>query len=250
MGDVEGTKKSGGKVIFRPMPPKPGEPRGMRVAGCAAFLLTAAAAYAGAVVWLAHRGRAEADERVRKIPSLALASFGASSEALPGMLLAPPDPARAGAEMRSILEERLKRLKGKSFGCAVASAAAWEPLKAEERAGFAAVPPGTRVLDLHDPSTCVALRAMHGTEHFLRVLSTFSFNTHARPLAVVRLEASVFAKDAQLVWTDIFTESQEWTAPPADAPGRPDPQMNALRAAMFRAADHLGAALESEREAK
>ena len=246
MGDGEEAKKGSGTVLYRPVPPKTGEPRGMRVAGCAFFLLTAAAAYAGAVLWLAHRGRAEADARVRKIPSLALASFGACSESVAGAPLAPTDPASAGADMRSILEERLKRLKGKSFGCAVASASTWESLKAEARPGLIAVPPGTRVLDLHDPATCVALRAMHGTDHFLRVLATFSVEIRVRPAIVVRLEASVFAKDAQLVWTDIFTEANEWTALPPGVPGHYDPRIVALRVAMFRAADRLGSALESE----
>jgi hypothetical protein len=241
MAEGAETKKRGGTVIYRPAPPKTEEPRGMRLAGSAGFFLTAALAYSGVVVWLAHRGRAEADERVRKVPSLALASFGARNEASAGSPALPAFPASAGAEMRSILEERLKRLKGKSFGCSVANAAAWEALKAEDRPGFVAVPPGTRVLDLHDPPTCVALRAMHGTEHFLRVLATFSDSTGGAAAAAVRLEVSVFAKDARLVWTDIFTEAQPW----ADA-GGPDARMMALRSAMFRAADSLGAALETD----
>ncbi|MEK7468227.1 MAG: hypothetical protein AAB074_12505 [Planctomycetota bacterium] len=250
MADGEESKQGRSTVIYRPAPPKADGPRGMRLAGCAGVLLTAAAAYAGAVVWLAHRGRGEADQRVRKIPALALASFGARSESLPGSPHVPPDAGSAGAELRSILEERLKRLKGKSFGCAVAPASAWEPLKAEDRPGLIPVPPGTRVLDLHDPATCIALRAMHGTEHFLRVIATFSLEVRARPAIVVRLEASVFGKDAQLVWTDIVTEAQEWTEPAPGVPGHADPRMIALRTAMFRAADRLGAALESEGETK
>ncbi len=244
MGDGGGEKKDKGTVIYRPATPSGAEPKGMRLAGCFAFVLTAAVAYAGAVAWFAHRGRAESDTRVRQIETLALASFGARTEggAVGGHM--PPDAVRAGADMRSILEERLKRLSGKSFTCAVGSASMWEPLKADARPGFAAVPPGTRVLDMHDAATCHALRAMHGVDHFLRVLATFSLENTGRKAVVVRLEASVFAKDATVTWTDVFTETLEFRDLPASDPGHANASIFAFRTAMFRAADRLAAALE------
>lgn len=250
MGDGGEEKKGKGTVIFRPGPPQGAEPKAMRLAGCVGFALTAAALYAGTVVWLAHRGRAAADARVRAIPSLALTSFGARTEGGPVDGVVPPDPARAGADMRSILEERLKRLTGKTFSCSTGTASVWEPLKADARAGFTAVPPGTRVLDLHDPPTCHALRAMHGVDNFLRVLATFSLENRGRHAVVVRLEASVFAKNAAAVWTDVVTETQEIPILPAGDPRHADASMFAFRTAMFRAADRLAEAFDPEEKKK
>ncbi len=250
MGDGGEDKKDKGTVIFRPGPPKGAEAKGMRLAGCVVFVLSAAMVYAGAVVWFAYRGRSEADARVRGIQSLALTSFGARTEggAVEGVL--PPDAGRAGADMRSILEERLKRLKGKSFSCSAGTASSWEPLKPDPRGGFTAVPPGTRVLDLHDLATCHALRAMHGVDNFLRVLATFSLDNRGRHAVVVRLEVAVFAKDASAIWTDIFTETQDIPIVPAGDPRHSDASMFAFRTAMFRAADRLAAAFDPEEKGK
>lgn len=250
MGTEPAQRKDRATVIFRPAPPREPVSAGARLAGCAFFLLAAAALYAGSVAWLAHRERAASDERVRTIPSIALASFGAKSEMRPGAPVGSVDAALAGAEMRSILEERLKRLSGKPFSGAVATASTWEPLKADSRGGFLAVPPTTRVVDLHDPATCIALRAMHGTDYFLRVYAIFSDEMRTGPATVVRLEVSVFGKDARLVWSDIVTEAEEIGPWPTEATARDSIRMLRLRSAMFRAADRLGAALEYEGDTK
>ncbi|MCC6737713.1 MAG: hypothetical protein IT452_01600 [Planctomycetia bacterium] len=250
MGTEPAQKKDRATVIFRPAPQREPASAGARLAGCALFLILAATLYAGAVAWLAHRERAQSEWRVRTIPSVALASFGARSEMRPGAPVGSVDAAIAGSEMRSILEERLKRLKGKSFSGTVATASTWEPLKADPKEGFVAVPPTTRVVDLHDPATCIALRAMHGTDFFLRVYAIFSDEVRKGPATVVRLEVSVFGKDARLVWTDIVTEAEEIGPWPAEASARDSIRMLKLRTAMFRAADRLGAALEYEGDAK
>jgi hypothetical protein len=216
-----------GTALIRPAAPKPEEPRGSRALGCIAVLLGSAVLYAGGVAWLAH-------------------SFGARNEGGTGDFLLLPEAGKSGSEVRAMLEERLRRLKGKSFGCAVAPAGAWEPLKPLDRGDFIAVPPGTRVLDLHDASTCVALRAIHGTEFYLSVLASFSIESKDGPAVVVRLEAAIHGKNARLAWTDVFTERQGWdeSARTSD-PRLPDPLMMALRAAAFRAVDRVGDALEA-----
>ncbi|MCE9581138.1 MAG: hypothetical protein K8T20_01345 [Planctomycetes bacterium] len=230
-------------VIYRPATPKPPGRQGMRALWYLGFLLCAGAAYAGTIAWFAHRERTESDERVRALRGFALASFGARNEVVPGSGVALPDASRLGGELRALLEIRLRGLKGKSFDCSVPAPSAYEPLKADPRREFVAVPAGTRVLDLHDAATCIALRAMHGTDNLLRVLATFSVRPGPRPVLAIRIEASVFGKDARLIWTRIFTETEAFDAPPADQ--RADPLLMAFRVASFRATDSVAAALES-----
>jgi len=226
-----------GTVIIRPAPPG-GDPAGSRPLLWLLTALLLAVAWGLGIVWLARAERSAADARVRALPKLALASFGAALD-VPGW---PGDPGglplRWGAEDRASLEARLRTVQGKVIRTAVPPAASWEPLKPAPRSRVQALPAGTRVLDSRDPVTAATLQALFGLEHFLWVVIDYSVERDGEIVAVTRVEALVFDRAARTVWQRVFVERAE--AAGADAAALE----HAMRLGSRQAIERLARAIE------
>ncbi|MBI2919729.1 MAG: hypothetical protein HYY18_01440 [Planctomycetes bacterium] len=215
--------------------------------GCLAVALLAAGAYVGTVVWFAHRERVQADVKVRKIDSLALASFGVEGvvKGWPGEIAGLAE--RLGTADRKALETRLKMLKGKTFSCDVPARPQWDPVKSDLRASRLPIPPESKVVDFADAPTALALQALHGSDHFLWILVTYSVEGAEHPVALVRMQAVVFGKDAKPVWLNVFAESESPLPGDPAAPSRdPVALEEALKKASARAIEHVAASLEGQ----
>lgn len=215
--------------------------------GCLAVALLAASAYVGTVVWFAHRERVQADVKVRKLESLALVSFGVEGEVKgwPGEIAGLAE--RLGAADRKVLEARLKSLKGKTFTCAVPTRTQWDRLKSDLRASRLAIPTESKVVDFTDPATALALQTLHGSDHFLWILLTYSIEGNEHPAAFVRLQAVVFGKDAKPVWLNVYTESESPLPGDPAAPSRDPVTLEAaLKKASARAIEKVASALEGQ----